>query len=291
MVDCSCATNTGSNHHPLKPFDDALNYAIELSKNHLRLVSRSGTPAGLRYLEIGPGSDFAPQLVLASHGVQVTVADKYIAQWDPGYHPQFYAAFLERWTGPSDAIRAVLAKRSYAGVIRVVPEPCENLASIAGNSFDFVLSTAVLEHVADIDKCAAELARVTSPGGVHSHQVDFRCHKSFDRPLDHLLQNWTEYQRERRHAGGVVHGTMMRMPEMIEVFSRYFWVWDIVTSARAEPDYTAEIRGRLPADSAYKYWPIEMLRETSGSVWLVRKDSSRPSRFRSRGRLRIFAPQ
>jgi SAM-dependent methyltransferase len=291
MSDCSCATNTGSNHHPLKGFDDALNYAIDLSKNHLRLISRSGTLAGLRYLEIGPGSDFAPQLVLASHGVQVTVADKYIAQWDPGYHPQFYEAFLERWTGPSDGIRAVLAQGSYAGVIRVVPEPCENLASIGPNSFDFVLSTAVLEHVADIDHCAAELARVTSPGGIHCHQVDFRYHKSFDRPLDHLLQDWAEYQRERRYGGGVVHGTMMRMPEMIEIFSRYFWIWDIVTSARAERDYTAEICRRLPDDNAYKYWPIEMLRETSGCFWLARKDNSRPSRFRSRGRMRIFARQ
>jgi len=288
MADCSCATDTDSNHHPRKAFDDALNYAMELSTNHLRLLKRSGTLAGLRYLEIGPGSDFAPQLVLASHGVQVTVADKYIAQWAANYHTEFYKAFLEKWPGPSDAIRAVLARGSYAGVIQVVPEPCEKLASVHANSFDFVLSTAVLEHVADVEDCAAELARVTSPGGIHCHQVDFRYHKSFDRPLDHLLQDWAEYRRERR-SGGVVHGTMMRMPEMIEIFSRYFWVWDIVTSARAEPAYTAELRGKLSSESPYNYWPVEMLRETSGCFWLVRKDSSRPSRFQPRWRVPFSA--
>src|SRR5581483_10510224 len=196
------------NHHPIKALEDALSYAVDLSTNHLRLVKRAGTLTGLRYLEIGPGSDFAPQLVLASHGVQVTVADKYVAQWDAAYHPQFYRAFLERWTGQADAVRAVLARGSYAGVIGVVPEPCERLASVAATSFDFVLSTAVLEHVADIGHCAAELARVTAPGGIHCHQVDFRYHKSFDRPLDHLLMDWPEYRRERRYGGGVVHGTM-----------------------------------------------------------------------------------
>jgi SAM-dependent methyltransferase len=286
MADCKSVTAVTSNrHHPRKDFEDAVKYAIDLSNNHLRLLGRAGSLAGLRYLEIGPGSDFAPQLVLASHGVQVTLADKYIAQWDASYHPGFYEPFLERWTGPSDAIRAALACRSYAGIIRVVPEPCERLASIRANSFDFVLSNAVLEHVSDIDRCAAELARVTSPGGLHCHQVDFRYHKSFDRPLDHLLLGWDEYQRERRYGGGVVHGTMMRMPEMVEIFSRYFWIWDIVANAHAQPDYTDEIRSKLPDDSPYKYWPVQMLRETSGFFWLVRKDKSRRSPFQPRWRM------
>jgi SAM-dependent methyltransferase len=285
MADSNCATNSESNHNPRKAFDDALSYAVELSNAHLRLLKRSETLGGLRYLEIGPGTDFAPQLVLASHGVQVTVADKYIAQWDASYHPAFYEAFLERWTGPSDALRAVLAKGSYTGVIRVVPEPCEKLASIRANSFDFVLSNAVLEHVSDIERSAAELARVTSPGGIHCHQVDFRDHRAFDHPLDHLLQDWVEYRRERRYHGGLVHGTTMRMPEMIEIFGRHFWIWDIVTSARADPAYTRDIRGRLLDDSPYKYWPIEMLRETGGCFWLARKDSLRPSRFRTRWRM------
>src|SRR6185437_15602488 len=98
------------------------------------------------------------------------------------------------------------------------------------------------------------------------------------------LRDWSEYRRERLYAGGVVHGTMMRMPEMIEIFGRYFWIWDIVTSARAEPDYAGEIRSKLPGDSPYKYWPVEILRETSGCFWLVRKDRTRPSRFQPRWR-------
>ena len=54
---------------------------------------------GLRYMELGPGADFAPQLVLASHGVQVTLADKYLSNWDSNYHPEFYRAFLAQWSG------------------------------------------------------------------------------------------------------------------------------------------------------------------------------------------------
>ena len=41
-------------------FDDALNYAIELSKNHLRLISRSGTLDGLQYASSRAGAYHFP---------------------------------------------------------------------------------------------------------------------------------------------------------------------------------------------------------------------------------------
>lgn len=279
-------------HHPRKRFDEAVEYAVSVSGHYLEKLGRAGiTLQDLRFFELGPGSDFAPQLVLASHGVDVTLADKYLAAWDPDYHPGFYEAFLTRWTGPAEAVKAVLARGGYGGILKLVHEPGERLSSIESNSFDFVLSNAVLEHVVNIHRTAAELARVTRPGGVNGHQVDFRCHSSVDRPLDHLLRDWSEYSDERINKGGAVDGTMMRLPEMIESFTPWFWVWGIETNLQADMKYTGEIRSRLPEDSPYKYWPTAMLRQTSALIWLTRKDRSRKSHYQQRWNIRFGYPR
>jgi SAM-dependent methyltransferase len=47
------------------------------------------------------------------------------------------------------------------------PIPCENLMALSFPDavFDAVIVNDVFEHVPDIDKCLAEIARVTRPGG------------------------------------------------------------------------------------------------------------------------------
>src|SRR5579859_3377149 len=186
------------NPNPRKVFDEAVRYAVQISNSCLQLLQANDIQLdGLRYLELGPGADFAPQLVLASHGVRVTLADKYLSRWDPDFHPEFYRAFLAQWPGRNEAVKAALAQGSYAGLLTLVPEPAEHMPSIGDGSIDFVLSNAVLEHVVDLSRVAPELARVTRVGGIHAHQVDFRDHRNMDRPLDHLLLHPVEYQRIR----------------------------------------------------------------------------------------------
>jgi len=154
--------------------DAAVEYAVSVTQVYLdKFRKRSVNLDGLRYLEIGPGKDFAPQLVLASYGARVTVADKYLSAWDPQYHPHFYAQFLRRWTGASQAVKSVIETGSYSGTIRTVCEPVERLRSLGTGSFDYVQSNAVLEHVVSISGAVSELARITGPGGIHAHQVDF----------------------------------------------------------------------------------------------------------------------
>lgn len=253
--------------------DEAVEYALSLTQGYLEnFKKRCINLDGLRLLEIGPGKDFAPQLVLASCGAQVTVADKYLSAWDPEYHPDFYAQFLQRWNGPSAAVKSVLQAGSYSGTIRTICEPVERLRSLETGFFDYVQSNAVLEHVVSTRKAVSELARITKPGGIQAHQVDFRDHRNFDRPLDVLLLNRPSYRRLRRSTGGE-NGTAMRMPELIEQFTRYFWVWDVRISCAAEHRYVDEIRQRLPPESPYRRWPTEALRQTSGCIWLARKDS------------------
>jgi SAM-dependent methyltransferase len=54
----------------------------------------------------------------------------------------------------------------------------ESLRSLPDASIDFVFSNAVIEHVRKrtFPEVAAELYRITAPGGVASHWIDYRDH-------------------------------------------------------------------------------------------------------------------
>ena len=137
--------------NPRKVFDEAVSYAVQIANNYLQLLQTHDIPLdGLRYMELGPGADFAPQLVLASHGVQVTLADKYLSNWDSNYHPEFYRAFLAQWSGRKEAIEAALSGNGYDGLLALAPEPAEQMPSLADGMFDYVQTNAVMEHVLDL---------------------------------------------------------------------------------------------------------------------------------------------
>ncbi len=260
-------------HNPRKQFEAAVQYAVQIAEGYLRIwKDASINLAGMKLLELGPGADFAPQLVLASSGARVTLADKYLASWDADFHPGFYAAFLEQWTGAADAVRAAVKRQGYDGILQAAAEPAEHMPSLPTASFDLVQSNAVLEHVSDFRKVARELARVTKAGGVHAHQIDFRDHRDFDRPLEYLRLDQKGYAALRQERGGV-SGTAKRLPELLDAFSRYFWIWKVNVNGSASRDYVASVAEGLPADSPYAKWPREMLRDIGAHVWLVRKEN------------------
>jgi SAM-dependent methyltransferase len=249
--------------------DNAVDYALQVTRNYLYQLSvRAIGIEGAKILEIGPGTDFASQLVMASLGAEVTLADRFLARWDADFHPGFYRAFLDRWDGPKAAIEAAVAQGGYDGVLRLLPEPAEAMAGIADGSLDLVLSNAVLEHVRDMPAVVREMARITKPGGVHAHQVDCRYHRDFSRPLDHLLIPEAEFAAERERTG-CVHGTQMRLQEIAECFAATFWIDEIEPNAFAEPAYLDALRPRLAG--RFAAFPRQTLRITGGRLWLSRK--------------------
>lgn len=249
--------------------DDAVDYALSIARNYLDMLRKRGIALDkAAILEIGPGADFAVQLVLASHGAQVTLADRFLAQWDDEFHPGFYRDFMARHDGPVGAIEAVLARGGYHGVLTLLPEPAEALNSIADGSFDLVLSNAVLEHVRNLDDTVAELARIARPGGVQAHQVDCRYHSDFSRPLEHLTAPKLLFDA-RRLASNCVEGTQLRLAEIAERFTPYFWIDEIEPNAFAEFDYLDRIMPHLRG--RYAAFPRQTLRITGGRIWLSRK--------------------
>ena len=58
--------------------------------------------------------------------------------------------------------------------------PWTDAAVIQERSVDMIYSQAVLEHVDDLFGAYESMQRWLKPGGVMSHQVDFRCHRKAD---------------------------------------------------------------------------------------------------------------
>lgn len=226
-------------------------------------------------LEIGPGINFGPSLILASYGAKVTVADRFLTPWSEEYHPVFYDRLRSMWSGPASALDLVIeANRHDEGVIALVPEPAEALSTINTGSIDCVLSNAVLEHVFDLPAVCGELARVTKVGGVNSHQIDFRDHNDFSRPLEFLLLREKDFRREFERKCGE-HGNRWRPNEAEALFQwSGFALMRFTPTCWADQPYIHEFVGQLrTSDSPYKHWPAEDLRVVSGRLELRRTDS------------------
>jgi SAM-dependent methyltransferase len=254
--------------------DNAVTYAIQLSDHYLtQLASRGISLNGTRILEIGPGLDFAPQLVLASQGAKLILADRFLSKWDQAYHPEFYRRFKARWTGPSTAIDEAIAAGGYpASLISCLAEPAEALNSVATASCDVVFSTSVLEHVYDLPVVCRSLARVTKPGGIGLHSIDFRDHWNFDRPLDFLLFASQSYQA-RMTRGRVGRGNRLRLSEHLAQFRDAGFRIDTV-KPYAPPDkgYFDAFLPRLRASSSpYRDSPLDDLLVLGAMVTVVRE--------------------
>ncbi|HVY88306.1 MAG TPA: methyltransferase domain-containing protein [Hyphomonadaceae bacterium] len=148
--------------------------------------------AGARILEVGPGIAFGGMAWLRAAGAEVAVTDRWLAAWSDPFHGPVYSALADKLDGVSGfdvaPLRQMVADKGYSeSTIRCIYSAAEDLSAIGDGAFDAVVSNAVLEHIKDEHKSFAELFRITRPGGVGLHQVDFRDHRNFDRPLEHLL--------------------------------------------------------------------------------------------------------
>lgn len=236
-------------------------------------------------VEIGPGINLGAQLILASRGAKVTVADRFLLGWDDAYHPLFYRALRERCGRAFAELDAVIAGGDHrSSSIVMLEEPAERLSSIASASVDLVYSTAVLEHVRDMAETASELMRITRIGGWGFHQIDMRHHRNFARPLEHLLLSDEVFEAESE-ATNCESGSRLRSLEYRFEFERAgFTVTDAVTNMHAEEAYLREMLPKLRrTGSSYRDWPECDLRKTSGFFVLKRGDDVASSRQRDHG--------
>jgi SAM-dependent methyltransferase len=195
---------------------------------------------GRRLLELGPGTGYAPALAISA-AATVTISDRWLSPWRRTYHPKLYAAVADRlrakgFAAEADVLAEAAKGEGHAPRLSMAESPAEALP-LGDGAFDLVFSNAVLEHLFDHAKAAAELFRVTAPGGWNFHQVDYRDHRSFDRPLEYLLLSAEAYQ-PIAEAGYHGLGCQVRMGEHIALFEAAgFRLHGAHPNTFAEPDY------------------------------------------------------
>src|SRR5262249_27582484 len=154
---------------------------------------------GASVLEVGPGPHDGAVLVLVAYGMRPIVIDRFLSPWQREHHGPLYAALadeLERSDPEADVspLRALVAAGGYDGAVLARLGATLEALPLPTDSVDVVVSNAAVEHLSDLDAAFAQLYRVTRPGGLGIHQVDFRDHRDFGRPLEYLLLGEPEFQ-------------------------------------------------------------------------------------------------
>ena len=141
---------------------------------------RPGWPAGLTVLEAGVGATNGSCYELAALGArQVFALEPYVALAAARDAAQLRAAARAGLSAEQIASRV--------GRLRAAPAELEGRV-------DCILSNSVLEHVADVETFARDMARLLAPGGFMLHIVDYRDH--FFRYPYHFLQ-WSRAAWDR----------------------------------------------------------------------------------------------
>jgi SAM-dependent methyltransferase len=181
----------------------------------------------------------------------------------------FSVVFKARWGDATMPIANCLDALSAAKVVRVIAAPAENLWEVSTGSIDIVFSNAVLEHTESPAGMARELHRITRSGGYGIHQVDFRDHRDFSRPLEYLLLGADDFERMFAERHGEC-GRQIRHYEMRELFEEAgFKVAGFDANWIAKDGYLDDFLPRLQASqSAYCDVPRSELRTISGRFFL-----------------------
>jgi SAM-dependent methyltransferase len=257
-----------------------VDYAMQVAKGYRNAMHSIGaTLKGKTLLEVGPGINYGCAIVLAAHGAKPWVLDRFLAPWEQPYHQLFYSLLCQKLqlTEPEADVRplvALLAAKGYPNdVIECVAAPLES-APLPSDHFDFVISNAVVEHLSDLDEAFAQLYRVTRPGGIGLHQVDFRDHRDFDRPLEYLLFKEEEFSAMFRHCHYEC-GNRHRREEVTERFQDAgFEIVRVDGSCFTKEAYLAQFLPRLRrCNSRYRDWPEGNLRTLSG-FFVIRKPNT-----------------
>jgi ubiquinone/menaquinone biosynthesis C-methylase UbiE len=172
---------------------------------------------------------------------------------------------LASWPDELPSVRKSLECGTFA--VRQVSAPAHRLAAIADQSVDVVLSNAALEHVENIDAVCTELARITKPGGINAHQVDFRDHREFSRPLEFLLDELPLSDDEYRSR----FGNRRRCSELCDAFAEAGFDIEVEVNALVDEEYFRRFLPRLRnCRTAYNAWPEHDLK-VLGARFVLRK--------------------
>jgi len=97
------------------------------------------------------------------------------------------------------------------------PYSGENLP-FTKETIDLSLSCAAFEHFRNPVAVVNELSRVTSPGGLSCHTIDFRDHRNFNLPLEFLTLTDDSWQQIHQNSFSYTYTNRLRHSQVVSVF-------------------------------------------------------------------------
>ena len=179
-------------------------WSLDKSVSYIDLVYReyleySGLTAdafrGKRILEVGPGDNFGVALKFAAAGAaKVVCLDKFFSERNEEQQTRIYRELRKQLTPPAAAVFDECIKLDNGIELNE-----DRIAYIYGHgieeadqilepeSFDFIVSRAVIHNVYDLDRGFAAMDRLLAPGGYMLHKIDFSDEKMFSSRGMHPL--------------------------------------------------------------------------------------------------------
>lgn len=242
---------------PEKIVEDA-QYALNVASGYVsKLPGGRNAISNKHILELGPGINFGTALCLLAWGAKsVTLCDRFLAQYDPHYHNQVYGALAKLLDSQDDprVLNQVVSSESHQveGLV-CVQSPLEGLSSLFPDHFDISLSNAVFEHLYHPVGAFESLFDSMAKGSIGSHQVDFRDHRDFNRPLEFLLYDELSFHA-LMHDACCEFGNRVRPFQMQAMFEDAgFTVRDVDDNMLASDDYLKDFLPRLKQKKASSF--------------------------------------
>lgn len=246
-----------------------VDYALQIVDFYVsKLPGGAARLLGRKVLELGPGYALGTAVLLACHGAQVSVADRYLAPWDDEYHRPFLEALLARLAADRphldpEPIRQLLAAGAWEpSIVNGMPLGTEDLHEVPDDAFDVVLSNAVFEHVGDVPRALQTLVRITRAGGHGIHQVDFRDHRDFSRPLEYFTLSQEAFNELFAEVHGECGNRWRPGAMQLEAEAAGFEVLEFDANMHADDAYLDDLMPRL--DTSAMGLDREALRPISG---------------------------
>jgi methyltransferase family protein len=168
-------------------------------------------------LEVGPGDNFAVALQFLIHGAKkVVCVDRFFSKRDEEKNHKVYELLREPLKGREAELFDQAVTLQSDGIPRFNPEKFayvygkgieEASSALPDDSFDLIVSRAVLEHVYDIDAALESMTGMMKNGCYQIHKIDLRDHGMFSgsgmHPLTFLTIPAFLWKRMTFYTGGL----------------------------------------------------------------------------------------
>jgi SAM-dependent methyltransferase len=199
-----------------------------------RAHDRSALAPGFRSLELGPGDSVLSGLVARAYGAsKVWLVDAgAFADTDVSACRDTVQLLRSKGRTAPDISNAVtVAEVLQRSGVEYLTEGTDSLASIPDASIDFFWSQVVLEHVPRLEfaRFLQELRRISAPGSVGTHSIDFRDHLSGG--LNNLRFSESVWESRAFHKGGF-YTNRLRPREILAMFAQAGFDVEVVGQTR-----------------------------------------------------------